>query len=124
MMWLWPFCSNVTWGVFGNDQAARDGYSAQIQNMSDIERETSICINRCVDLGKTALYIAAEDDSLISHSSVPLPVDAFLERLDDLTTDYCPHYSSSIGSSPETLLDSIEKYLYNIKVYFHVNSVR
>jgi len=91
--------------------------------MSYIERETSICINRCVDLGKTALYIAAEDDSLISHSSVPLPVDAFLERLDHLSTDYCPHYSSSLGSSPETLLDSIEKYLYNIKVYFHVNSV-
>lgn len=103
-------------------RAARDGYSAQIQNLSDIERETSICINRCVDLGRTALYIAAEDDSLISHSSVPLPVDAFLERLDDLTTDYCPHYSSSIGSSPETLLDSLEKYLYNIKGFRRTTS--
>lgn len=103
----------------GNDtthaRAARDGFSLQIQNMSDIERETSICVNKSVDLGKTALYIAAEDDSLISHSSVPLPVDAFLERLDHLSTDYCPHYSSSIGSSPDTLLESIEKYLYNVK---------
>ncbi|XP_022764741.1 uncharacterized protein LOC111309969 [Durio zibethinus] len=91
---------------------ARKGFISQIQKLSAIERETSISINRCLDLGRTALYIAAEDDSLISHSSVPLPVDAFLERLDDLSMGYCPHYNSSCRSSPENFLESIEKYLY------------
>ncbi|XP_039070498.1 uncharacterized protein LOC120217481 isoform X2 [Hibiscus syriacus] len=91
---------------------ARKGFVSQIKELSNIERETSISINRGVDLGKTALYIAAEDDSLISHSSVPLPVDAFLERLDDLSMGYCSHYNSSCRSSRENFLESIEKYLY------------
>jgi len=104
--------------IFGCiEQDAREGFCTQIQNLSDIERETSITINRCVDLGKTALYIAAEDDSLVSHSSVPLPVDAFIERLDDLSVGYCPQYNSSYSSSPEKFLESLERYLYGMKVY-------
>uniref|UniRef100_A0A2N9I7X3 Uncharacterized protein n=1 Tax=Fagus sylvatica TaxID=28930 RepID=A0A2N9I7X3_FAGSY len=100
----------------------REGFCAQIRKFSDIERETSICINSCVDLGKTALYIAAEDDSLVSHSSVPLPVDAFVERLDDLSVGYCSHYDSSYISSPEKFLESVERYLYGTKVeFFHLH---
>ncbi|XVF00246.1 hypothetical protein REPUB_Repub03eG0268400 [Reevesia pubescens] len=98
---------------------ARKGFVSEIQKLSDIERETSICINRCVDLGRTALYIAAEDDSLISHSSVALPVEAFLERLDDLSLGYCSHYNSSCRVSQENFLESIEKYLYVKKVLTH-----
>ncbi|KAF3434291.1 hypothetical protein FNV43_RR25394 [Rhamnella rubrinervis] len=94
---------------------AREGFCSQIRKLSDIERKTSISINRCVDLGKTALYVAAEDDSLVSHSSVPLPVDAFIERLDDLSMGYCSHYNSSFRSSPENFLDSLETYLYHKK---------
>ncbi|KAE8038400.1 hypothetical protein FH972_010918 [Carpinus fangiana] len=101
---------------------AREGFCTQIQNLSDIERETSITINRCVDLGKTALYIAAEDDSLISHSSVPLPVDAFIERLDDLSVGYCSQYNSSYSSSPEKLLESLERYLYGTKGFRRTHS--
>lgn len=67
-------------------------------------------------MGRTALYIAAEDDSLISHSSVPLPVEAFLERLDDLSMGYCSHFSSSLNSSPENFLESMDTYLYINKV--------
>ncbi|XWS65487.1 hypothetical protein CRYUN_Cryun05aG0117000 [Craigia yunnanensis] len=102
---------------------ARKGFVSQIQKLSDIERETSISINRCVDLGRTVLYIAAEDDSLISHSSVPLPVDAFLERLDDLSMGYCSHYNSSSRSSRENFLESIEKYLY-VKKGFRRSSAK
>ena len=68
-------------------------------------------------MGKAALYIAAEDDSLISHSSVPLPVDAFIERLDDLSMDYCSHYSSAFRASPEIFFETLERYLYINKVY-------
>ncbi|KAH6759819.1 hypothetical protein C2S52_009758 [Perilla frutescens var. hirtella] len=93
-------------------RAARVGFCSQIKKFSDIERGTSITINRGVDLARTALQIAAEDDSLISHSSVPLPVDDFIERLDSLSMGYCTHYSSSIRSSPENFLDCLEKFLY------------
>ena len=89
---------------------------SQIKRLSSIEREISISINRRVDLAKTALYIAAEDDSLISHSSVALPVDAFVERLDDLSMGFCTNNSSALKSSPEMLLDSLEKFLYVKKV--------
>ncbi|XP_062174477.1 uncharacterized protein LOC133879741 [Alnus glutinosa] len=101
---------------------AREGFCTQIQNLSVIERETSITINRRVDLGKTALYIAAEDDSLVSHSSVPLPVDAFIERLDDLSVGYCPQYNSSYSSSPEKFLESLERYLYGMKGFRRTHS--
>lgn len=98
------------------EQASRVGFCSDIKDFSDIERGTSIAINRGVDLAKAALHIAAEDDSLISHSSVPLPVDDFIERLDSLSMGYCTHYSSSFRSSPENFLDCLERYLYLNKV--------
>lgn len=103
-------------------KVARDGFCSEIKRLSDIERETSISINRGVDLGKTALYIAAEDDSLISHSSVPLPVDAFIERLDDLSMDYCSHYSSAFRASPEIFFETLERYLYINKGFRRTNA--
>ncbi|KAL7259212.1 hypothetical protein ACSBR1_005164 [Camellia fascicularis] len=103
-------------------RAAREGFCLQIKKLSNIERETSITINRGVDLGKTALHIAAEDDSLISHSSVPLPVDAFMERLDDHSMHFCSHYSSSFRSSPEKILECLEKYLYVDKGFRRTNA--
>ncbi|KAI7725253.1 hypothetical protein M8C21_014649 [Ambrosia artemisiifolia] len=91
---------------------AREGFCSQIKKLSKIGRETSITINGEVDLGKTALYIAAEDDSLISHSSVPLPVDSFIGRLDGLSTGYCSRYGSSFTSSPDVFLECLERYMY------------
>ncbi|XP_061344505.1 uncharacterized protein LOC133290443 [Gastrolobium bilobum] len=101
---------------------AREEFCSQIQRFTDIDKQTSICINRCVDLGRTALYIAAEDDSLVSHSSVPLPVDAFIGRLDDLSMDYCPHYRPEYDSSPEKFLESIERFLYVHKGFSRSNA--
>ncbi|PIM99326.1 hypothetical protein CDL12_28184 [Handroanthus impetiginosus] len=103
-------------------RAARVGFCSQIENLSEIERDTSISVNRGVDLGRTALYIAAEDDSLISHSSVPLPVDDFIERLDSLSMGYCSCYSSSFRSSPENFLDCLERYLYVNKGFRRTNA--
>ncbi|KAH9658211.1 transglut core2 domain-containing protein [Citrus sinensis] len=101
---------------------AREGFYSQIKRLSNVERETSISINKCVDLGKTALHIAAEDDSLISHSSVPLPVDALISQLDDLSVGYCSHYSSGFRSSPESVLESIERYLFDKKGFRRTNA--
>lgn len=101
----------------GDDcQVAREGFCSQIRRLSNLERETSICINREVDLAKTALYIAAEDDSLVSHSSVPLPVDDFIQRLYDVSMGYCSYYNSYFKFSPEKFLESLERYLYTVKV--------
>ncbi|XP_047975459.1 uncharacterized protein LOC125217926 isoform X2 [Salvia hispanica] len=93
-------------------RAARVGFCSQIKRFSDLERGTSITINRGVDLARAALQIAAEDDALISHSSVPLPVDDFIDRLDNLSMGYCSQYSSSFRSTPEKFLDCLERYLY------------
>ena len=98
------------------EQAARVGFCSQIKRFSDLERGTSITINRGVDLARAALQIAAEDDALISHSSVPLPVDDFIDRLDNLSMGYCSQYSSSFRSTPEKFLDCLERYLYLNKV--------
>ncbi|EEF49558.1 conserved hypothetical protein [Ricinus communis] len=100
---------------------ARKGFLTEIENLSQIERAASISINRCVDLGRTALYIAAEDDSLVSRSSVPLPVDAFIKVLDDLSLGYCSHYSLSFRDSPESFINSLETYLYVKKVLMHLS---
>uniref|UniRef100_A0A9I9CKR6 Protein SirB1 N-terminal domain-containing protein n=1 Tax=Cucumis melo TaxID=3656 RepID=A0A9I9CKR6_CUCME len=103
-------------------QEARKGFLSQIHYLSKIERDTSISIDRRVDLAKAALYIAAEDDSLVSHSSVPLPVDAFIHRLSDLSMGYCTHYKSSFNSSPEIFLESIERYMYVMKGFRRTGS--
>ncbi|XP_048233828.1 uncharacterized protein LOC8270878 isoform X2 [Ricinus communis] len=101
---------------------ARKGFLTEIENLSQIERAASISINRCVDLGRTALYIAAEDDSLVSRSSVPLPVDAFIKVLDDLSLGYCSHYSLSFRDSPESFINSLETYLYVKKGFRRTNA--
>ncbi|KAL3829803.1 hypothetical protein ACJIZ3_018605 [Penstemon smallii] len=104
-------------------RVARDGFFSQIQKFSDIERETSICVTGGVDLGRAALHIAAEDDSLISHSSVPLPVDDFILRLGSLSMGYCSHFSSSFRSSPENFLNCLERYLYVNKGFRRTNAI-
>ncbi|XP_010557866.1 PREDICTED: uncharacterized protein LOC104826727 isoform X3 [Tarenaya hassleriana] len=96
---------------------ARQGFLKQIQNLTSVERETSIAINRRVDLATAALFIAAEDDALLSHSSVPLPVDAFVDRLYDLVISYMRSYSSSLKSSPEKFLKCIETFMYVDKAF-------
>lgn len=103
-------------------RAARDGFCSEIKMLTDIERETSISINSEVDLAKTALHIAAEDDSLISHSSVPLPVEDFISRLDDLSMGYCSYYGSSFRYLPVKFLESLEKYLYFHKGFRRSNT--
>lgn len=103
-------------------RVAREGFCSQIRRLSNLERETSICINREVDLAKTALYIAAEDDSLVSHSSVPLPVDDFIQRLYDVSMGYCSYYNSYFKFSPEKFLESLERYLYTVKGFRRTNT--
>ena len=58
-----------------------------------------------INLADAALQIAAEDDALVSHSSVPLPVPAFLARIkkfaDELTRLRLP---PACGGEPAQVL--------------------
>ncbi len=40
-----------------------------------------------INLAEAALQVAAEDDALVSHSTVPLPIHAFLQRITRLAKD-------------------------------------
>nr|KAJ0218128.1 hypothetical protein LSAT_V11C300102690 [Lactuca sativa] len=47
--------------------------------------------------------------------------DQNIERkLDDFSLDYCSRYSSSFISSPDILLDCLERYMYVDKVYLSI----
>ncbi|KAG1371117.1 hypothetical protein COCNU_16G002110 [Cocos nucifera] len=97
-------------------RAARESFCQQVGKMSGIDSETSITISRGADLARAALHIAAEDDSLVSHSSASLPVDAFISRLDDLSMDFCSLYMPPSNAPPEIFLDNLERYFYVHKV--------
>lgn len=102
-------------------RAAREGFARQVGRLTRVEAETSIAISRGADLARAALCVAAEDDSLVSHSSVPLPVDAFIERLGDLSTGFfAAGYLPPYGAPPEVFLDHLDRYLYVHKVIYAV----
>ncbi|KAL2486606.1 Uncharacterized protein Adt_31362 [Abeliophyllum distichum] len=96
-------------------KAARDGFCSEIQKLLILREKLALYLWR-IGLGRAALHIAAEDDSLITHSSVPLLVDDFIERLDNLSMDYCSFYSSSFSSSADHFVQCLERYLYIDKV--------
>ncbi|KAF8661518.1 hypothetical protein HU200_056938 [Digitaria exilis] len=105
-------------------RSAREGFAAQVGRLTGVNAETSIAISRGADLARAALCVAAEDDSLVSHSSVPLPVDAFIARLDDLSTGFCaggnfpPH-----RAPPDVFFDYLDRYLYVHKGFRRTNGV-
>lgn len=100
------------------EQDSRDGFVKQMQGLSRIGGEASIVVRVGTDLARAALQIAAEDDSLISHSSVPLPVDSFVERLDDLSMEFCSLYMPPLKSPPEVFIGNLERYFYVHKVTY------
>jgi hypothetical protein len=67
---------------------------------------------RSLDLAKAALEIAAEDDALVSHSPVPLPVDAYIDRLESMAVEFAHHYLPAQDKSPTALFEALDIYLY------------
>ncbi|XP_008782012.1 uncharacterized protein LOC103698262 [Phoenix dactylifera] len=102
-------------------RAARESFCQQVGKLSGIDLESSITISRGADLAKAALHIAAEDDSLVSHSSVPLPVDAFIDRLDDLSMGFCSLYLPPSNAAPEVFFGNLERYFYVHKGFRRVD---
>ncbi|XP_066306111.1 uncharacterized protein [Miscanthus floridulus] len=105
-------------------RAAREGFVAQVGRLTRVSAGSSIAISRGPDLARAALCVAAEDDSLVSHSSVPLPVDAFLARLDGLSSGFCAGGNFPPSSAPpEVFFDYLDRYLYIHKGFRRTNRV-
>ena len=51
-----------------------------------------------IKLAETCLHIAAEDDAIVSHSVVELPVQSFLARLEALADDLARSRLPALGS--------------------------
>ncbi|GJN37931.1 hypothetical protein PR202_gb26932 [Eleusine coracana subsp. coracana] len=103
-------------------RAARDGFAAQVRRLTSVAAASSIAVGRGPDLARAALCVAAEDDSLVSHSSVPLPVDAFVARLDGLSTGFCSGGNfPPAGAPPEVFFDHLDRYLYGYKGFRRAN---
>jgi hypothetical protein len=100
-------------------RAARDGFAAQVGRFTRVAAASSIAVGRGPDLARAALCIAAEDDSLVSHSSVSLPIEAFISRLDGLSTGFCAGGNfPPIAAPAEVFFDYLDRYLYGYKVQY------
>ncbi|OEL16475.1 hypothetical protein BAE44_0022505 [Dichanthelium oligosanthes] len=105
-------------------RAAREGFEAQVGRLTRVSAGASIAISRGTDLARAALCVAAEDDSLVSHSSVPLPVDAFIARLDDLSAGFCAGGNfPPFRAPPEVFFSYLDRYLYVHKGFRRTNGV-
>lgn len=76
-----------------------------------------------MDLARAALGIAAEDDALVSHSSVPLPVDLYMARIDGMATEFAGHHLPERDRSPSAVFDALDNYMYVYQVGHRVAGV-
>lgn len=53
-----------------------------------------------VDLTRACLSVAAEDDALVSHSTVELPIRAFEARLEALSGEFARLHLPALGPVP------------------------
>jgi hypothetical protein len=86
-------------GILGRiDMSETHAYEARREFLQNISAGES-----SMDLAVAALQVAAEDDAIVSHSSVQLPVDAFIKRIDIIVRDLTRSLGDS-GCSPESAL--------------------
>ncbi|CAL8467605.1 g7143 [Coccomyxa elongata] len=67
-----------------------------------------------INLAEAALQVAAEDDAIVSHSSVQLPVHSFLNRISRVANDANRLYLREMpsNSTPQQTLQAIQKFLF------------
>lgn len=102
-------------GISGTMQAARRNYAEEVANLRT-ESMNGAESSQHVDLARAALEIAAEDDALVSHSPVPLPVDAYLNRLQAMALEFAGHYLPPHCDSPDNVLEALDLYLFGYQV--------
>ncbi|KAK9816720.1 hypothetical protein WJX72_004217 [[Myrmecia] bisecta] len=68
-----------------------------------------------INLAEAALHISAEDDALVSHSTVPLPVASYLKRLSSMALELARLRLAHLPpdtAAPEDVLQVVEDYLF------------
>eukprot|EP00271_Cylindrocystis_brebissonii_P008079 TRINITY_DN22111_c0_g1_i1.p1 TRINITY_DN22111_c0_g1~~TRINITY_DN22111_c0_g1_i1.p1 ORF type:complete len:538 (-),score=106.86 TRINITY_DN22111_c0_g1_i1:196-1809(-) len=108
-------------------RAARIGFAREVAKSQQWQRapdaskkaENSRREEATIDLARAALEIAAEDDAIISHSLVALPVDAYLQRLDDMAHEVEAHYlpAESSQRTPAAVYAAMDRYIYGVKEF-------
>lgn len=106
---------NFLASVLAVAQVARLGFAEEVAKLGGNEASTPDNGKDLdmVDVARAALEISAEDDALVSHSSVPLPVDSYLDRLDSMATEFAGHHLPA--HSPD-VFKSLGNYLWTYKV--------
>ena len=74
-----------------------------------------------MQLAEAALFVASEDDAIASHSTVPFPVDSYLERIERLAEEFerqrlRPMKLAAGGEerklTPTEVLNELDNYLF------------
>ncbi|KAK9806023.1 hypothetical protein WJX73_006325 [Symbiochloris irregularis] len=70
-----------------------------------------------MELAEACLQVAAEDDAIVSHSVVQLPIRAFLARIDVLVDDLARLYLPRLGpdAAPPEQLQVVQDYLFKTR---------
>ncbi|KAH7432322.1 hypothetical protein KP509_07G017700 [Ceratopteris richardii] len=97
-------------------KAARESFVKEVVSLRYSDCNNESISSPPLDLARAALEISSEDDALVSHSSVPLPVDAFLDRLNKMALEFASHHLPSHPQTSESVLRCLDKYLYGYKV--------
>eukprot|EP01025_Chloroclados_australasicus_P054654 TRINITY_DN6493_c0_g2_i1.p1 TRINITY_DN6493_c0_g2~~TRINITY_DN6493_c0_g2_i1.p1 ORF type:complete len:415 (-),score=32.87 TRINITY_DN6493_c0_g2_i1:417-1661(-) len=80
-------------------------------------KELSLGLGR-INLAKCSCWIAAEDDSIVSHSTVKFPVQSFMDRIDNLATDVYRQVFEPVDTSnwsASDILIRMENYLFKTR---------
>ncbi|KAL2635679.1 hypothetical protein R1flu_007158 [Riccia fluitans] len=102
-------------------RVARTGFVGEVrklvrQDHLPVASTSEVGVNMTGDLARAVLEIAAEDDALVSHSAVPLPVDMYMERLDFMAAEFAGHHLPAHDpQNPGAVLEALDNYLYVYK---------
>lgn len=106
----------------GHAKAARESFVKEVAKLTSNDYDTQNRASCSLDLARAALEVSSEDDALVSHSPVALPVDSYLDRLNSMAMEFASHHLPSHPLSPESVLSSLDNYLYGYKSFQRTNA--
>ncbi|MCO5597261.1 hypothetical protein L7F22_051337 [Adiantum nelumboides] len=106
----------------GHAKAARQSFVQEATKLTSSKYDNHSRVSCPLNLARAALDISSEDDALVSHSPVPLPVDSYLDRLNSMAMEFASHHLPSHPSSPDSVLNSLDNYLYGYKSFHRTSS--
>mgnify|MGYP001970609650 CR=1 FL=1 len=106
-----PSAAKETWEPY--QRAARAGLLAATAP----DLSSSPAFESREDPARTSLYLAMEDDAFKSRTAVPLPVDAYVKRVDKLVREFVQRDLPALAAEGKehdtaSLIAALEEYLY------------